>query len=334
MTLPDRSRDRSLVSERYETRRIIMEVSKRLAVVMKELGAFENYSGSAQRDYLNRIKWDCDPLDATQHVLVSNKRSHHGHKSKGMRNRLSFSNFGYADEGAFNWGKTRTYTDEIEDATDPTFARTFDLRKVSRGWEETLKAEVTLADSISRAYSKQVDLDMTATASASGGYMGVNVGLEVSTHMGVSENRTKEMGHSNSRTDSVQRLFVLEPGDYFSVSAEKQRVTKIAPYTVMGIRDFSILANFYDWTESRYLRGTSWDEHGKRIEFQDMRDLARWLNGYDVRSPNMGDFIDTCSRKCLDAIRWLEDPTNRMMTAEGEVERILDNNEDIVAEDL
>ena len=330
-----RERDTSLVSERYETRRIIMGVARHLAVIMWELGALK-YQDWAEDDPAARLRWDSDPLADEQHILVSRTKKHHRY-SKRRRNRISFSRFDYSDDGSIEWGKARTFVEQVlEPAGDDDWRLERDLRTRRVGFGETIKKSVTLEDSISRSYSKTVELDMTTKASASGGYMGVNVGLEVSVHAGVSSTRTQGLSHSSARTVEKELAFEWEPGDHVAITAEKRRTTSRTPYQVQGIRDFATKLDFYNWTESPYLRGAHWDgddEH-KVVTFGTFRDILRWLEGFDVRFTAMRRFITDCSKEAYQAVEWLRDGSNRMMTADGELLRVFDDDESIVAEDV
>ena len=332
--MTERTRDSSLISERYETRRIIMDVAGHLAVIMYELGALK-YQDWAHKDPTARIRWDCQPHDEVQTILISRMKKH-GHYSKDRRNRVSFNNFNYSSEGSIAWGKTKTLAEQaLEAAGDDDWRLERDLRTDRIGFDETIRKSISLEDSISRSYTKEVELDMTTTASASGGYMGVNVSLEISVHAGISESRTQEMSHSTAKSVEKEYNFEWEPGDHVMITAEKRRTTSRTPYTVQGIRDFTTKLNFYNWTESPYLRGAHWDKHEeKEVTFNTFRDILRWLEGYDVRFPNMRKFIDNCSKEAYESIEWFRDSSNRMLIADGELLRIFDDDEKIVAEDV
>ena len=333
--MTERTRDATLVSERYETRRIIMDTARHLAVIMYDLGALKHQDW-ADADPTARIRWDCKPLDDVQDILISRVKKHH-HYSKRRRNRISFSNFGYSDEGAIDWGKAKVFVEQVlEPAGDDDWRLERDLRTKRAGFSEIIKKAIALEDSISRSYTKEVELDMTTTGNTSGGYMGVNVSLEVSVHAGVSESRTQGMNHSTSKSVEKELNFDWEPGDHVAITAEKRRTSSRTPYKVQGIRDFSTKLNFYNWTESHYLRNAHWDgdDEDKVVTFDSFRDLLRWLEGYDVRFPNMRRFIDRCSKEAYEAVQWLRDTSNRMMIADGELLRVFDDDEKIVAEDV
>ena len=318
-----RLRDRSLISESYEIRRLMPEVTLRIAIIMQGLGAWE--AGKSHR----RIKLLSDPDDKRQWVRISNEKTHNGHWSKKKRCEVAFENFRYSPDSKMVWGE--------ESVSEERNVEVDGFREVIRNnsentvLERDIERSIELEDSTSRSYSREISTEVTSTTSASGSYMGVEVSQEISIKVGATFSSNEATESRNTRNETRAVHLSLDPGESVVVTLEKDKAITVTPYHIDGVLDFDLLLNFPDWTHSEYMDWTH--EGSKKVEFDSFRSFMQFLEGYDTRYPHMRDFIDKCPPWVYKAVDWLRDPTNRTIKAIGELRREFDNNARLELED-
>ena len=320
-----RIRTPNLVSERYEIRRIIWEMTEDIARLMSQVGAWE-----AGRDYRN-LRWVCDPNDSTQHIRISELKTHHGHRNKRKRCGVWFYNFRYGPNSKIVWGSPLISFDPNANV-DALW-----VNASNRSSHIIPEREISLTaiaeSSVARSYSKSIDVEVTATASASGSYMGVEVGLEVSTKTGWSQSETNDRSASKSSELVIPGVIPeLEPGEDFYYRLEKRRKVITTPYTINGHIDFKIGINFPDWSKSKYLFTDS-GRSGKVVELNSVRQLLQFWNGLLPGYESMAPFLDECPAWAYKAYERLANPDTRLIQAVAELEEVNDQNWDIIYAD-
>ena len=313
-----RTRQPELASERYEIRRICTEASHRIADIMQALGAWE--AGPEHRIMASQG----NPIAPRVEILISNLKNRDRKHDKRKRCGVIFGEFRYGSGSDIVWGSASVSSDPT--ANDDMQSETLENRLDKVVPPTPVTRTITIENSISRSYAKEVSVEVTSTTSASGSYMGVEVSQEIALKTGFTASETEGMEASRSNEKVVAATIPeLDPHEAIIMSVAKRRTVTVTPYTVDGHLEGYVSLNFPDWASSKYVGGKIRD-----ASFESWRAFLQFLEGYDVRYPHMRTFIDECPAKVYRAIEWLRDPKNRTIQAVGELREVNDNDEHIV----
>ena len=145
--------------------------------------------------------------------------------------------------------------------------------------------------------------------------------------------------NSTSRTHSIKTKLIAKAGEIVQYTQEVNEKKIVTPIIQIGLLDFEITINFYDWitNNSWHIRDGIWQgQGGNWLTFDTRQALINFFRGRDEREfPNMKHFLwdmeqaankgDWRAANARDFIYWLENDRNFEVRLEKERVQVFRN---------
>ena len=308
-----RQRNTKIVTESYRIQKLEEQIAKKLKVVMHELGAWRAESGK--------------PVEVKDHLWHISQ-----HDNYKRRNEIEFSDYRYDPKSSkMVYGDTVVISEDKEEVDG--FSRILRNKVSPVDTEVTISETVGLSNEVSNEFNQEYHFDVTSNTTVTGSYGGAEIESSLEVSFGTSFEVNKSELEIKSKEQTIEQVITIPAGIDIQVAFEKNAIKTEQPFTVKGVLDFSLLLNFENWSQSKYL--FVGDHYGqKRISFSNMLELEQFFEGYNTDYPDMRDFLTDCSQKCYDAYSWIVRGNNRTIEAVGVKKRTYDDNVSIITREL